>query len=241
MTVEAEITRRLGIRFIDARTLASEAKLSTGVSGYATKDQVPFLVARAVEIFEAKSDYEKEEMRKLNDDLESVKASHHSRSKRMDGDDGSSIHTVDSTASFTSMRSESGFFRKVVSMGAMRRKNSLADKGPMKNATFGTAAKVVPTKNASFGAAGSPIQENPLLKKVSSMGGLPPARSTMRRNNSPRTVIIEDKTGDLSSADKRNRISRVDRLGAILDIQVPHVPKQGLECITSGRDWDESL
>ena len=223
MTVEADITRKLGIRFIDARALASEAKLARGVTGYATREQVPMLIAKAVQLFQAKSEDEQDEMRRLNEDLESVKDSQHSRSKRLDDDSGS-LHTVDSSASFFSMRrnNDSGFFRKVVSMGTMRNKVNLVSStkggGPMKNATFANN-----TAGGLFLSA--PAHENPLLKKVSSTGII---SRNVTRKNSPRTVVLMEnhKCSLLSSSGdaKRNRGARVDRLGAILDIPVPVKP-----------------
>lgn len=224
MTAEAEITRALGIRFIDARLLASEAKLAESIVGYATPEQIPIIVNKATEIFHGKSEEEKATMRRLNDDLESIKSSRHSCASRGRTDDDASITTVDSTNSFSSLRNSSGLFRKVVSFGGMR-KNSMnalqknvLTKVPMTNATFTKAQELSPP-------------ENPLLKRVSSTGVIP--RHTSSKGRSPTLP---------SSLEKRNRMARVDRLGSILDIKVPTSGclSTDLECIRSGRDWIEA-
>lgn len=240
MTAEAEITRALGIRFIDARLLASEAKLAESIVGYATQEQIPIIVNKAAEIFHSKPEEEKAMMRQLNDDLESIKCSRHSCASRGRIDDDASIATVDSTNSFSSLRNTSGLFRKVVSFGGMRKstnsmnsllKNALA-KAPMTNATFSKAQVL-------------PAPDNPLLKSVSSTSAIPlkgtHAKSQVRSPTLP------------SCVEKRNRIARVDRLRSIMDIQVPSnrvlhkdiVPSKrrlnrDLACINSGRDWIEA-
>lgn len=230
MTAEAEITRALGIRFIDARLLASEAKLAENIVGYATQEQIPIIVNKAVEIFESKSDEEKAKMRQLNDDLESIKSSRHSCASRgRNTDDDTSIATADSTNSFSSLRNSSGLFRKVVSLGGMRRSTNSMN-GLQKN-----ALTKVPMTNATFNKAQVlPAPDNPLLKHVSSTGVIP--RKGLHATSQSRSPTMP------SSIDKRNRIARVDRLGSILDIQVPSNRrfKKELDCINSGRDWIEA-
>ena len=82
MTVEANLTRELGIRFIDARKLATEARLAEGIEGYPTKEESVRVCRRAFELFDSKSEEEKASLLKLNDDLESIKSSHHSRARK---------------------------------------------------------------------------------------------------------------------------------------------------------------
>jgi len=222
MSVEAEITRQLGITFIDARALGSEAKILEGVEGYATRAQIPQLVARATELFYAKSESEQMEWKQRNEDLESAKSSQHSRHRR-DGDDNSSIQSVESNASLSSNhRNNSGVFRKVVSLSAMRRKNAVVAQTPMRNAAFGAS-------NATFGKA-QPMQpkENPLLKRVTSTGGI-------TKNSMKSTRVAASK-----NFGKKNAMSRIDHLGGILDIQIPNRKSQPLEAIPSGRDWGEA-
>lgn len=224
MTAEAELTRSLGIRFIDARLLVSEAKLAEGIVGYATKDQIPLIVERAADLFDAKSDEEKAQMRQMHDDLESVKTSRHSSASRGRLEDDASIATVDSTNSFSSMRNSSGLFRKVVSLGGIGRSNNSM------NTLQKNALTKVPMRNAVFSDNSmSPAQENPLLKKVGSAGLI---SKGMRLRSA----------GLVSTIDKRNRMARIDRLGSILDIQLPSNGNLGdaLECIKSGRDWGEA-
>lgn len=230
MNVEAEITRKLGITFIDARVLASEAKIAEGVEGYATREQVPFLIEKAVDIFYAKTEVEQMEMKQRNEDLESMKSSQHSRHRR-EGDDNSSIHTVESNASLSSakrslsgaQRNNSGLFRKVVSMGTMRKKNAIAQ-APMRNAAFNSNVGVQAQTNSMM----MKPKENPLLKRVTSTGGITPK------------MVKSQKASSMSKSS--NRMSRIDHLGGILDIQIPHRHHEQLplEAIQSGRDWGEA-
>lgn len=49
--IESILTRRLGITFIDARTVATEAKLNLGIHGYPTPEEKALLVDEAERIF----------------------------------------------------------------------------------------------------------------------------------------------------------------------------------------------
>ena len=84
MTVEAILTRELKIRFIDARALVTEAKLILGITGYAQKEQENELIAEAIKVFQAKPKAEQASLQQANDDLESIKSSHHSQGGRDD-------------------------------------------------------------------------------------------------------------------------------------------------------------
>ena len=75
MPVEATLTRTLDIRFIDARTIAIEAKLSLGISGYPSPHQEAMLVEEAIRIFEQSPAETKYGMRRLRDHLEACKHS----------------------------------------------------------------------------------------------------------------------------------------------------------------------
>lgn len=226
MTVEAEVTRQLGIRFIDARALASEAKLLEGVSGYATKEQETKLIHRATELFYAKPLEEQLELKQRNDEFESIKSSQHSRHRR-EGDDNSSIHTAESNGSLSSVsRKNSGMFRKVVSLGGMRRKNAVVAHAPGRNANSGVANATFTTVEASRHHP----KENPLMKRVTSTGGI---TSSMKSKRIPASSLENKK--------KNNRMTRVDQLGEIMDISIPTPShRQPLECIQSGRDWGEA-
>lgn len=72
MPVEAHLTRQLDIRFIDARTLCTEAKVSLGVEGYPTEDQEGMLIQEAVQIFERRPNEAKTTMRRLKSSLDAV-------------------------------------------------------------------------------------------------------------------------------------------------------------------------
>ena len=71
--VESLLTRELDLRFIDARVLATEARISLGVEGYPTRDQVDDLRMEAIRIFERKSSGERRALQKLNMDFEAIK------------------------------------------------------------------------------------------------------------------------------------------------------------------------
>ena len=71
MTVESFLTREFDIRFIDARNIVNEAKVKLGIYGYPTKEQQVQLVKESYYIYKERSD--KDELKKLNDDLESLK------------------------------------------------------------------------------------------------------------------------------------------------------------------------
>jgi hypothetical protein len=72
MPVEAYLTRQLHIRFIDARTLCTEAKVSLGVEGYPTDDQEGMLIQEAIQIFARHPNETKAAMRRLKSDLDAV-------------------------------------------------------------------------------------------------------------------------------------------------------------------------
>ena len=71
--VESLLTRELDLRFIDARALATEARISLGVEGYPSRDQFDDLRREANRIFEAKPIGEQRALQKLNMDFEAIK------------------------------------------------------------------------------------------------------------------------------------------------------------------------
>ena len=77
MSVESIITRELDIRFIDARSLTTEAKLNLGIEGYVANDeQRDALVAEATRIFqEERPTGQKAAMKVLNSRLNAIKSS----------------------------------------------------------------------------------------------------------------------------------------------------------------------
>ena len=72
MPVEAYLTRQLNIRFIDARTLCTEAKVSLGVEGYPTDDQEVMLIQEAIQIFARRPNETKTTMRRLKLNLDAI-------------------------------------------------------------------------------------------------------------------------------------------------------------------------
>jgi hypothetical protein len=74
MSVEAYLTRELDIRFIDARSMVNEAKISLGIQGYPTLKQNIQVQREAIKIFEEHPVNAKRGMRRRKVDLEIVKS-----------------------------------------------------------------------------------------------------------------------------------------------------------------------
>ena len=72
-TIESTLIRDLGICFIDARRLSTEAKLKLGVKGYPSVEMKLKCVELAIEIFNAKSSQERDAMRQMKVGLDSAK------------------------------------------------------------------------------------------------------------------------------------------------------------------------
>jgi hypothetical protein len=81
MSVEAYLTRELDIRFIDARSMVNEAKISLGIQGYPTLKENMQVQREAIKIFEEHSVSAKRRMRRRKVDLERVKSAGGSSSK----------------------------------------------------------------------------------------------------------------------------------------------------------------
>ena len=76
MSVESIITRELDIRFIDARAIATEAKLNLGIDGYVSnQDQRDAVVNEAMKIFQQRPQSQKATMKVLNSRLNAIKNS----------------------------------------------------------------------------------------------------------------------------------------------------------------------
>ena len=73
MSVESHLTRQLNIRFIDARELCTEAKLSLGIEGYHCEDQEELLIEMAVRIFTQRPPHVRAAMAHLRYDLDTIK------------------------------------------------------------------------------------------------------------------------------------------------------------------------
>ena len=73
MSVESYLTRQLNIRFIDARALCNDAKLSLGVQGYHSEDQQAPLIDEAVRLFQQRPEHVKATMTRLRCELDTIK------------------------------------------------------------------------------------------------------------------------------------------------------------------------
>lgn len=98
-SVESFLTRELDLRFIDARNLATEARLSLGIQGYPDRDQVSELRREAIRIYQSKTYVERRSLQQLNMDLESIKIPA--------GSSASSTFSVDEESMESSVTSES--------------------------------------------------------------------------------------------------------------------------------------
>lgn len=113
-SVESLLTRSLDLRFIDARNIAAEARLSLGIDGYPSEDQVYQLRDEAVRIFQSKSQEEQRKMRRQNWDLEAVKipAGSMSMSDYMDSGGSDSGSVTSGSSETSSRRGLRGMFRR---------------------------------------------------------------------------------------------------------------------------------
>jgi hypothetical protein len=74
MAVEHYLTRELDIRFIDARTIATEARLNLGLHGYPTKAEEQEIREEAHRIFQSsRLEKDRSVMRELSSNLEAAK------------------------------------------------------------------------------------------------------------------------------------------------------------------------
>lgn len=72
-SIESLLTRELDVRFIDARAIATEARVSLGIQGYPSPDQLCQVRDEALRIYRSKSIQEQHTLQRLNMDLEAVK------------------------------------------------------------------------------------------------------------------------------------------------------------------------
>eukprot|EP00339_Tiarina_fusa_P028845 CAMPEP_0117015480 /NCGR_PEP_ID=MMETSP0472-20121206/12362_1 /TAXON_ID=693140 ORGANISM="Tiarina fusus, Strain LIS" /NCGR_SAMPLE_ID=MMETSP0472 /ASSEMBLY_ACC=CAM_ASM_000603 /LENGTH=135 /DNA_ID=CAMNT_0004719295 /DNA_START=63 /DNA_END=468 /DNA_ORIENTATION=+ len=74
MTIEAVLTRELSLRFIDARNIATEARLNLQIHHYPTKDQEQAILQEACRIFNSRPEEQRCAMQRMSADLRSIKA-----------------------------------------------------------------------------------------------------------------------------------------------------------------------
>ena len=124
MSIESTLTRELEIRFIDARAIATEAKLNLGIEGYTSQDQSNAIQQEAMRIFtQDKSERERMGMRILSSRLNSIRTSSSIRSSFDDEDKASSVGRRSSSGSdvSTSSRSSTGSRKLKMSWPIRRR------------------------------------------------------------------------------------------------------------------------
>ena len=120
VSIESMLTRQLDLRFIDARTLATEARIALGIEGYPSKDDIHTIVNEAVKIFQQKSLEEQQCMQRLHWNLEAVKfptgaMSNAGESSMDSASDHSSVTSSSSLPSDLSGRRRGGIRRMMFS------------------------------------------------------------------------------------------------------------------------------
>eukprot|EP00339_Tiarina_fusa_P028750 CAMPEP_0117065130 /NCGR_PEP_ID=MMETSP0472-20121206/45521_1 /TAXON_ID=693140 ORGANISM="Tiarina fusus, Strain LIS" /NCGR_SAMPLE_ID=MMETSP0472 /ASSEMBLY_ACC=CAM_ASM_000603 /LENGTH=127 /DNA_ID=CAMNT_0004785613 /DNA_START=135 /DNA_END=521 /DNA_ORIENTATION=- len=110
MTIEAALTRAFGMTFIDARALATEAKLNLGITAYPTPKQKEQLILEASRLYERQPERVRKDYQRRRNSLESVKSSscgsEYSDNNSVAGGGGSGELSV---ASSTTSSSSKGF------------------------------------------------------------------------------------------------------------------------------------
>ena len=103
-SIESMLTRQLDLRFIDARTLANEARIALGIEGYPSRDEIHRIVGEAVDIFQHKSLDEQQSMQRLHWNLEAIKFPNGAMSRNEESMDSTSEHSsvTSSSASLSS-------------------------------------------------------------------------------------------------------------------------------------------
>jgi hypothetical protein len=103
VSIESMLTRQLDLRFIDARILATEARIALGIEGYPSKDDVELIVAEAVNIFQQKSQEEQKSMQELHWNLKAMKFPNRTMSRGESMDSTPSDHHSSVTSSSSSL------------------------------------------------------------------------------------------------------------------------------------------
>ena len=93
-TVESTITEELNIHFLDARKLATQARLDLGIKGYPSKAQMIDIIQRCMEIFHHQSDETKQEQKSYKQDFDTIK-DEAMVSKILYGDESSNVTQID--------------------------------------------------------------------------------------------------------------------------------------------------
>ena len=127
--VESFLKRELNIRFIDARTLATEAKNNLGISGYPSADQKESLKAEACRIFKEKSEEEKVQWRFRNVELnvskeESIRNSAHSVCSMRSSGSNHSLNSLGGRSDSGSVYSDTESFKSRSSIASRLKASS---------------------------------------------------------------------------------------------------------------------
>jgi hypothetical protein len=95
MTIEAALTRKLGITFIDARAIATESKIRLNMTGYPSPVGKELLISKAVKIFEKKSESARKAMQANRDafDQSKIEAGYSASSLRITTTSSSTLDT----------------------------------------------------------------------------------------------------------------------------------------------------
>ena len=113
VSIESMLTRQLDLRFIDARTLATEARIALGIEGYPSQDDIDIIVAEAVNIFQQKSLDEQQSMQRLHWNLEAIKFPNGAISVGETMDSASDQSSVNSTSLSSDMSGRRRVIRRL--------------------------------------------------------------------------------------------------------------------------------
>jgi len=108
-SIESILTRELDLRFIDARTIATEARIALGIEGYPSKEHITMIRDEAVRIFESKSSEDQKAMQRMHHEFEAIKIPGGSLAG---SDTGSDNQSVTSDASRVTGSYKSGHRRR---------------------------------------------------------------------------------------------------------------------------------
>ena len=117
MSVESTLTRELNIRFIDARAIATEAKLNLGIDGYVSDHHMQLAVVNeATRIFqEEKSQSDRIAMQVINQRLNYAKKS--MKPPCSSSSDGSAACDDDNVSTVSSASSKGSIKKKFMKFG----------------------------------------------------------------------------------------------------------------------------
>ena len=128
--VESKLSRELGIGFIDARTIVTEAKLDVGNEGYYSDNQKMLILQESLNIFQRTPNTHKIAMKELQSRLTAIKNKNSS---------GSGSTTSSSNTEFASTTTSVGrddTFRSTSSSSSSKRSSSTSSASGRYGTTF---------------------------------------------------------------------------------------------------------